>query len=245
MPRNAMDASAMRRWTMDGNLSEAFLVQGAFYAMEQAGHLLQDAILLFNRNRYASSLALASYSREEMWRAWIMMEKAFKVQGGGTVTGRLLDEELRRGGVNAHRRKLSRGARSVPVFPNKKASKRALDLFGWFNPQPNAPTRVSSEDHSKAIQQIKVNIADETFDMRKRVLYVDPLQGHTRWNRPIEVTRDEALGLLKRVSRDYRADREGFQRLQEMLERSNKCGYENWSARPDLPRVDLSSGVSG
>ena len=56
---------------MSRNLSAHDLLEGAMYAMEQAGHLLHDAVGLYERGRYSSAVVLSVYAREEMGRAEI------------------------------------------------------------------------------------------------------------------------------------------------------------------------------
>jgi AbiV family abortive infection protein len=220
---------------MNESLSEGFLLQGAFYAMEQAGHLLYDSILLFNRGRYASSLALASYSLEEMGRARLIMGNIFQVREGGIVTGRSLDRELKYGKrAGAHLRKLKRGQRSVSLWQLCELLTAQAGPQGSKGPSHSRQVS-SSVEHSEGISQLKEEVAAKIFDMRMRALYVDRAVDALRWHRPVEVSRDEAFDLLKRVSRDYRGDREGFRRLQKRIERSNKCGYSDWSVRPNLP----------
>jgi AbiV family abortive infection protein len=55
-------------------LTETDLLKGAVYALEQAGHLLHDAYLLFLRERYASSIVLAVFSKEEMGRFELLLD---------------------------------------------------------------------------------------------------------------------------------------------------------------------------
>jgi len=51
---------------MSRNLSTHDLLEGAMYAMEQAGHLVHDAVGLYERGRYSSAVVLGVYAREEM-----------------------------------------------------------------------------------------------------------------------------------------------------------------------------------
>jgi AbiV family abortive infection protein len=220
---------------MTGILSEGFLIQGAFYAVEQAGHLLHDAVLLFNRGRYASSLVLDTFSREEMGRARILLNNASKVQKGGAVYASPLSKELSGGRRKTHLPRLSAGQRSVRVALNQ--------LFGRFlsPPDPGSRTgilrevRISGQEFAQAMQQFRGELADQTLQMRKRALYTDLIQSGTRWNRPAEAGRREALALLEAVSRDYRADRSDYRRFQKRIERTNAFGYCGWPSRPDLP----------
>lgn len=222
---------------MEQTLPESYLMLGAFYAMEQAGHLLRDATLLFNRRRYASSFALASFTQEEMGKAAIIEECASKVRNGDTVTPDWLNQQLREG-RNAHRHKLKRGQGRVKASLGlyRRAPKKSLNLFARFKPKVNEPRRVSIEELISAIDESKGGLANDTLDARKRSLYVDPVQGYTGWNRPVEATRDEALDLLITVGLDYRDYRACYRRLQRSIERSNGFGYNTWPARPNLPR---------
>lgn len=64
-----------------------YLVEGAFYAAEQCGFLLRDAVVLYNRKAYASAVVLAAFAREELGRSRILRDLHRKmVKDGQAVT---------------------------------------------------------------------------------------------------------------------------------------------------------------
>src|SRR5438128_9912470 len=71
---------------MSRNLSAHDLLEGAMYAMEQAGHLLHDAVGLYERGRYSSAVVLGVYAREEMGRAEIFLGKRKEALAAGSVS---------------------------------------------------------------------------------------------------------------------------------------------------------------
>ena len=62
------------------------LLQGACYALEQCGILLDDATTLFEAESYATSVVLAAFAQEELGRSLILRELRKDVIAGKTVT---------------------------------------------------------------------------------------------------------------------------------------------------------------
>ena len=63
------------------------LLEGAAYAQEQCGLLLNDATILFNSGSYAGALLLAALAREELGRSRILFDLHLAVvEKGETVT---------------------------------------------------------------------------------------------------------------------------------------------------------------
>ena len=50
-----------------------FLLEGAYYALEQCGLLLRDAVQLYNGSSYATAVVLAAFAREELGREKILL----------------------------------------------------------------------------------------------------------------------------------------------------------------------------
>ena len=92
------------------SLSLDFLLRGAFYSMEQAWHLLQDGVLLFQRGRYSSSLVLSVYCLEEMGRAEICLRERERALTSAEVTVKDL-----RDAYTKHKLKLGQGQITVTV----------------------------------------------------------------------------------------------------------------------------------
>ena len=68
------------------SVTPQYLLQGACYALEQCGILLDAATTLFEAESYATSIVLAAFAREELGHALILRDLRKDVIAGGTVT---------------------------------------------------------------------------------------------------------------------------------------------------------------
>jgi hypothetical protein len=68
---------------MQAFVSEKSLVEGVWFAMEQAGRLLHTAVQVFNSGDSSTSIALAMFAREELGRSRILLDLAYEVHCGG------------------------------------------------------------------------------------------------------------------------------------------------------------------
>src|SRR6266704_1092346 len=59
------------------------LLRGAWYSLEQCGHLLSDAVTLYRGKSYSSSVALAMIGREELGKHRMLLEEWRKAEGTG------------------------------------------------------------------------------------------------------------------------------------------------------------------
>lgn len=160
-------------------LSPDFLLRGAFYSMEQAWHLLQDAVFLFQRGSYGSSLVLSIYCLEEIGRAEIYLHQRGRALTCGEVTVKELQEAHTK-----HKLKLGQGHITVTV---------CLPVSFAEPPPPDSPEM--SELHARFEQVRRLSEAEaprRAHEARMKALYVDLNESRTRWNRPCEVTKDEA-----------------------------------------------------
>src|SRR6185437_15516849 len=91
-------------------LTSELLLEGAFCAIEQAWHLLENSVLLFQGERYATSVVLATYCLEELSRSKICFDFRTRILEGTPVTS--ADFSARR---EDHERKLADGGISPLV----------------------------------------------------------------------------------------------------------------------------------
>jgi AbiV family abortive infection protein len=80
------------------------LFHGAFCALEHAGRLLQDAVELWERGRYPSSVVLAVFAREEIGRYKILLEEREEAKKTGPRDTQTIQNRCR-----DHKDKLKRG----------------------------------------------------------------------------------------------------------------------------------------
>jgi len=85
-------------------LTAISIIEGAYYAMDHAGQLLNDAIVLYERKRWPSSLVLAVFSLEELGKAEALLCRARDSANAGPKS--VQDVKT---GLAAHRTKLEAG----------------------------------------------------------------------------------------------------------------------------------------
>jgi AbiV family abortive infection protein len=151
------------------------LLRGAFYAAEHAWHLLEDAVLLFQNKRYSNTLVLAEYCLEEVGRAKIYVQHR---ADGSAVTVNSLKSECKN-----HAFKLAQA--EIPVAVGVPG--------GGLPPQPgSAEEAVLGEQLKMLRERMERKAPNRALDSRFKALYVDPHEDGVRWNRPHEVTREDA-----------------------------------------------------
>jgi len=64
-------------------LDAIHIIEGAFYAMEQAGLLLNDAATLYAERQWPSSLVLAVFSLEELGKAEMLHQRGIEAANSG------------------------------------------------------------------------------------------------------------------------------------------------------------------
>lgn len=160
-------------------LSADVLARGSAYAMEQAWHLLRDAVLLIQQERYASSLVLATHCLEQLGRAEVYRKNAKLASEGKHVTlgsmGRALTD---------HMTKLYEA--QIPVTA-------ALATAGE-PPAPGSPEERQLMHRLQAVRKLLEHSAPKkAMEDRKRALHVDRVHYAPRWNRPRkEIARGDA-----------------------------------------------------
>ncbi len=175
------------------------LVTGTTYAMEQAWHLLRDAVLLIQNERYPSSLVLATFCLEQLGRAEFYRENAKHASEGKTVTSRSMGKAL-----TDHLTKLSKA--QIPVTASAAT---------WGEPPPpGSEAAIQLAGRLAAIRKIREKEApQEALEARKRALHVDRIHTFPGWNRPPHViTKDDADYWVGAADVRYGLLRSGFER---------------------------------
>ena len=70
------------------NVSSSFLMQGAVYALEQCGSLLDDACCVYRAGSYGTTIALAAFAREKLGRSNILLGLRTRVLAGKIVSAK-------------------------------------------------------------------------------------------------------------------------------------------------------------
>jgi len=156
------------------------LARGCAYALEQAWHLLEDAVLLIQNKRYASSLVLATFCLEQLGRADIYRENAVDAQRGKKVTLGSMERELKH-----HLPKLYRA--QIPVTAT-------VGFFAGSPPEPGSDEERKLARHLEAIRGILEEQAPhKALADRARSIHVDRVHRMPGWTRPCqEIERSDA-----------------------------------------------------
>ncbi len=200
-----------------------YLVQGAWYALEQAGLLLRDAVLLYQQKRFPGAVGLALLSREELGKARILLR--FIELGRTDLTLKALRDELEK-----HELKQRAGVVSVTVKVDER-----LFLAGMLQDPQDEESRAAKKEVDDLADQISKRLPNQRIELRERAFYVDP--GEHEWTRPVSLSEDEATRVIWEANYDYAVfsglvkNSTEFKWLRELL--------GTWPERPELPAPSL------
>lgn len=160
-------------------LSADNILIGAYFAMEQAGRLLEDSCLLYQHRRLPSSVVLAVFSLEESGKAQMLLEWAIKSATEGPIGAKVV-----KGSVSDHQAKLRSGRDPASILAS---------VGKWGNADEWAELeRQLAEKHRIALR----DAPKRDHVGRLRALFVD--FEDNRWRRPAEITVSDAF--LKAMS---------------------------------------------
>jgi AbiV family abortive infection protein len=208
-------------------LDERYLLEGAWYATEQCGLLLRDAVLLHEGGRYGSAVGLAMFAREELGRARILLRLAADVRGGRFLTLEELENE-----VEDHVEKQTAAQLSV-VYRGAPGSVLSELVTRAHTNTPTAESEAAREEFDRLLKRISRRTPSERHLARQRALFVDPSAAGTAWNRPAAFAKDEASRMVCDACNDYSVFRGSL--LEGDRHARVRTELAPWAERPDLP----------
>src|SRR5437773_8057432 len=121
-----------------------YLTDGAYYALEQCGILLRDAVAAYGRDSYGSAIAFAAFAREELGKSRLLEAFAKRVASGQTMTVGAI-----RAACDDHEEKQRQAALSVELYGTEGSTiDRALRTKTRADPQ--------SREAREADEQLRV-----------------------------------------------------------------------------------------
>jgi AbiV family abortive infection protein len=200
---------------MTGNVSEQTLLEGAWFALEQAGRLLHSAKVLFEIGDFSTAVAVAMFSREELGRSRLLRVCSRDVRKGQVlqtkdITKRCQDHVVKQ---NA-----SVGSITLRTTNDTELGK-ALQTQREYAPSSaqwkRAESFINSAHEAKQKRQ-----PNERHQLRCSSLYVDINGMGTDWARPVEIFKEEARNHICDAVNDYshEVDRLTNEDLRSMLE---------------------------
>ena len=179
-------------------VSESLLLEGSWYALEQAGRLLRAAVGVFDDGDPATGLVLAMFGREEIGRSRILRSLADEVAGGACFEA---VEVSRRCGDHVRKQRAGTSGTTLRVAPPSQLASAlraiagsALGSAAWA--AAREVIRAASEAKAKRDPQ-------DSHDVREVALYVDLDSSGTRWTRPCAVESTEARAHMEDAIGDY------------------------------------------
>ena len=210
------------------------LLKGAWYALEQCGILLRDALVLYRAKSYASAVALAMIGREELGKYRMLLEEWRKAEGSGNLP----TVESIQGACADHLDKQRRAVLGLTFTP-EGPSAFGTAIETQIKQKPQDPEYQEAEKVIQvAIKSMAKRAPDERHTARMRALYVDLQDSGSNWNRPSQVSQDESKKFLNDAANDYAGQ---WHRMRPDLLRgtgdaSLADALEAWPERPQLLR---------
>jgi len=188
-------------------VSSEFLFEGACCALCQCGHLLADAVSLFESGRSATAVALAAFAREELGRSAILEGFVNELEAGKCVTLKQVSKAC-----EDHISKQKYAVASVVI--RGRAGDRVHDIV--TAKMQSEPTSPEYQRASQALVEIgdtqRKHAPTQRHAQRLRSLYVEPNENGTSWNKPWVIATEDAANFLQDAVNDYAGTRDRFLR---------------------------------
>jgi AbiV family abortive infection protein len=208
------------------------LLRGAWYAVEQSGLLLTNAITLHSNKAYASAVVLALLAREELGRGNILLDLWRKASGGADVS---VDEVQK--ACDDHVEKQRQGQLST-IYRTRGADGLAKLLQERSKAKPGTSEYSELDKQLKDIDELKAKrTPGERHSTRLKAMYVDLNQVGTEWNRPHLLPRGEATNCLTDAINDYSVKQDRLTQLDipKITDPDLATAISGWNDRPALP----------
>lgn len=215
-------------------VSEHFLLQGAVFALEQCQRLLQSAVALYNNGDYATSVALAMYSHEELGLYWSLrnLREAIVTQGE-----QISIDEVKRLCFD-HEWKQTAG-QGETILRAPRDSKLGQAIGSYIRLAMGAPDDpeflaagafINDAHRSKRKRQ-----PDDRHRIRMRALYVEPNTVGDGWNRPSDQDKQSVLDAVCEAANAYSFCKARLSGLGDDSDNEFVNAMHAWAECPDLP----------
>jgi len=222
-------------------VSAEFLLRGAVYALEQCGLSLRGANILYRGGSYASVIALASFAMEELGKHKILLGMWREAVNGTRFTKADVEDACRvhkqRKAKPGHVIKQEKGMAGL-TRRTSADSELGRALQARTNASPGSEECKNADAKIQVItNSIKEPLPKEQYNARLKALYVD-LISESEWNRPADITQQEAYDFSSAALNDYSIRIQGYmpQDADLLNDRDPKLYsvLEEWLDRPKL-----------
>jgi AbiV family abortive infection protein len=177
-------------------IDEDGLLKGAWYALEQAGILIDDAVTLYDKDDWSTAVGLALLGREELGKSRILRDLAKEATGRSVLVSEV------QAACNKHKAKQAKAILSHVFKPprNSKLGRAIVDQMEGPAWSPKATAaRAVIDAEIKAEQD---SLPTERHQRRLQAFYLD-LQDSGEWVRPVAMDSQEARDLVEHAVNDY------------------------------------------
>jgi len=211
------------------------LMKGSWFALVQAGHLLQDAVLLYHAGRYATAVGLAMFAREELGRYRLLRDWWHEAK----TTGRSFDATEVRSRLDDHVEKQRAAVLSL-TYEEPPDSVVGKLLIACIQNKIGSPEYNAAREELEKVDKWRARrLPHERHEDRMKALYVDLDPQSGAWKRPGDsFSRDEARRRINDALNDYRVQFDPTNRRIHNAERRpglNEC-MDSWTDKPELPQ---------
>jgi AbiV family abortive infection protein len=216
------------------SVTPQYLLQGAWYALEQCGLLLRDANILCRSGSYASAIALVGFAREELGRFRILLGLWRKAFAGEAVT----IDQIRIVSEDHVMRQRAGMLSGVLTADNESELGKLLRIRMESNPQ--SPEWKKADVELKKLGERKAKrTPSDRHEQRMAALYVDPLPESQNWNRPATTfSAVDARNFLQEAVNDYAGQYDRYAASIELILKDADPdlygALEQWPDRPEL-----------
>jgi AbiV family abortive infection protein len=179
-------------------VSESLLLEGSWYALEQAGRLFRAAVRVFDDGDPATGLVMAMFGREELGRSRILRSLADEVAAGTCLEAA---DVTRRCGDHVGKQRAGALGTTLRIAPQ---SELAAALQASARSAPGSRERLAARDVIRLASAAKAKRdPQDRHDVREVALYVDLDSTGARWLRPCTVTAVDARAHIEEAIGDY------------------------------------------
>jgi AbiV family abortive infection protein len=179
-------------------VSESLLLEGSWYALEQAGRLLRAAVGLFDDGDPATGLVLAMLGREEIGRSRILRRLADEAAAGVCFEAADVTKQCE---DHVTKQRAGTFGTTLRVVPS---SQLAAALQTSVRSAPGSTEQVAARKVIRAASEAKAKRdPQDRHDLREVALYVDLDPSGTTWSRPCAVASTDARAHIEDAVGDY------------------------------------------
>jgi AbiV family abortive infection protein len=215
-------------------VSASVLLQGGWYAIEQCGRLLQDAVTLHRARAYPSAVALALIAREELGRYIILRDFWRKVAEDGSLP----TVEAVLAACDDHVEKQRQGQLSLTFRADSPGGGLARIVSAYIHNPPGSPEwKEAKAQLDTLLAKLQRRAPTDRHSTRMRALYVDLNESGTGWSRPCELTEGEAMNCLLDAVNDYalQVNNHLQPEILKSVDPALAAALDAWPERPPLP----------